>query len=74
MLEQELAEEKKRQEQRVKDYFEAKMKGKKSKEEVFWNIRDDFEIWAKYKGGIWETIFEIIDKKAKESKERREAE
>ena len=62
IIEKDLAAEKKLQEKRVKEYFEVKTKGTKSKEEVFWNIRDDFEIWAKYKGGYWEKGFEFINR------------
>ena len=62
IIEKELKEEKKLQEKRVKDYMLEKTKGTKSKEEVFWNVRDDFEIWAKYKGGFWEKGFEFINK------------
>lgn len=73
-LERKLADEKKIQEKRVKEYLDAKVKGAKSKFDVFWNIRDDFEIWAKYKGGYYEKGFEFVDKYMQRKKEKMEEE
>ena len=36
----------------MQDYFNAKIKGKSSNKEIFFSVKDDFQKFAEYKGGV----------------------
>jgi DNA repair protein RadC len=41
------------QDQKVKDYMEAKVKGKKTNQDIFWSVKEDFFNFANNQGGYW---------------------
>lgn len=64
--EEELSLLKKDQDKKVKDYFEAKIKGKKTNQDIFWSVKDDFFNFANNQGGYWvkfaDRVKDYVDK------------
>ena len=44
------------------DYFNAKIKGKSTNKEIFFSVKDDFEKYARYKGGPMVKVYQFLDK------------
>lgn len=48
--------------ERVQDYFNAKIKGKSSNKEIFFSVKDDFQKFAEFKGGVVMKVYKLLDK------------